>query len=148
MRRSRRGRKGPPDASLPRGCQSRARGRRCFSSRPARALTLEGISSHYGIVWYKHGGRLGDGDPTTVDPDLVPQHDEHTTTAVPHRSVRRPLGADRADAVGLARGPSRVGNLANTTRPAGDRQRHPVCQPTGVPWEYLPHDFPPYKLTA
>src|SRR5258706_5743089 len=81
------------------------------------------------MIWYRHGRPSGYRRPTIVDGDLVRQADDYPSPAVPYRPVRRPLGADRADAVGLARGPDRVGDLTNTTRLAGDRERDPVRQP-------------------
>jgi hypothetical protein len=81
------------------------------------------------MIWYRHGVPIAGRCPTIVDVGLVRRAGEYPSPAIPHRSVRRPLGADRADAVGLASPTGRVGDREDTTRPAGDRERDPLRQP-------------------
>ena len=94
------------------------------------------------MIWYRHDRRSAYRRPTIVDGDLIRQAGDYPSPAVPYRPVRRTLGADRADVVGLARGPGGVGDLADTTRLAGDCERDRVCQPhrdcVGVPAARLP----------
>lgn len=39
----------------------------------------------------------------------------------------------------------RTWNGSPGSRLASDRQRDPYVNRTGIPWEYRPHVFPPYK---
>lgn len=59
--------------------------------------------------------------------------------AVPQRPVRRPMGPDRADAEGLEKGPAL--DRSSIGQPAKGALRD-VFNASGIPWKYLPHDFP------
>src|SRR3954471_7802615 len=109
---------------------------------PTVSGTLEGISSVFGMVWYRRGRATVGEHPTTVDCALVSQSRDHSSAALPHRTVRRPLGADRAAALAMAGTAGWPGNREDTTRPSRDRQRDPVREPDrdrmGVPAARLP----------
>ena len=78
-------------------------------------------------------------------PAIDRRHDP--SPRLPYRPVRRPLDADRADPGRLAGSPVRAG--LGLSKPVHDLREIvnaiSYVNRTGIAWEYLPHDFPPYK---
>ncbi len=112
-------------------------------------MTLEGISSHYGIIWYKHTA----ADWATEIPPLWIPIWYRNMMSTPRRPYRTDLSDARWALIEPMLSAWRGGRAGLGISPIQHDLREIVnailyVNRTGVPWEYLPHDFPPYKLTA